>query len=129
MTVSTTPAHFICPLTHAIMSRPVQHRYTEHSFEHDAVMELIGEGNALCPLTGESLTADDFDDNIELEREIRKWNKKRIGRTVSKDSTKGSTSPKVRERLCKTKAAHVLGMRNKVLQQREERLRALQAVQ
>jgi U-box domain len=136
MAVSSTspkvPQSYICPLTHEVMSRPMHHRLTGLNFEHSAIMEWLGLGNTTCPITDNDITVESFEENITLEREIRRWHKKRAQEkreTTSSHHQHGKfpLSPIVRDQICKTRAAHVLNMRNKVLQQREERLRALQA--
>ena len=65
----------------------MHHRETEHNFEHYAIMERLAQGHTTCPLTGWPLTADELEDNMDLEREIRQWRKQQEEPTKTKTNT------------------------------------------
>ena len=68
-----TPEHFLCPLTLEVMDDPVQHKVTKHNYERGAILHWIYFGSATCPLTRQPLDPSDFEDNQELQQEIRAW--------------------------------------------------------
>jgi U-box domain len=66
------PAEFICPLTKEVMHDPVMSRYGD-SFERNAILAWLDEGNHFCPVTGKPLRPSCLVSNKNLEWKIRCW--------------------------------------------------------
>ncbi|CAB9531963.1 expressed unknown protein [Seminavis robusta] len=134
MSLENAPQHFLCPISMEVMSHPLQHKVTKHSFERSAIMEWIYFGKATCPLTRTSLHPEDFVENTKLLQEIQQWkNEHQI--IEDEDDLDASFSLKISSVAlpapCTTKTAapssepqslkHLMSLRNKVLRNRDAR--------
>ena len=63
---------FLCPLTKELFVDPVVSRYG-HSFERNAIMAWLEEGNDFCPVSGNPLRPSCLVSNKALEWKIRCW--------------------------------------------------------
>jgi hypothetical protein len=66
------PSDFICPITLEQMKFPMITRYG-HSYERDAIVEWIYEGNGFCPMTRHPLKLFDIVANHTLQEKIQSW--------------------------------------------------------
>jgi hypothetical protein len=78
---TTPPPAYLCPLTLEVMSDPLISKYG-HSYERDAIMEWLAQGNAACPLTRNPLSPSMLIPNISLRLYIRSWQRKH-GMTIT----------------------------------------------
>ena len=70
------PEHFICPLTMEVMSFPLIHIASGHSFERQAInCWMFVERKQTCPLTRQPISPSDFVENKKLKFEIQQWKK------------------------------------------------------
>jgi hypothetical protein len=73
----TIPSEFVCPITLAIMKYPMMSRIG-HSFERQAILEWIANGNGCCPVTRTPLSYADIIPNRSLQAKIHAWNKMQL---------------------------------------------------
>jgi len=66
------PSDFICPITLQVMVRPVFSR-SGVSFERSAILDWLGKGSNVCPLTRKPLKPSDLIPNHALEVKISAW--------------------------------------------------------
>ncbi|CAB9518266.1 Putative E3 ubiquitin-protein ligase LIN [Seminavis robusta] len=72
--MSSTPDHFLCPLTLEVMEHPVTHKETGNTFEKGAIFEwMFVHQKTTCPLTRQPLRPSDLEDNDVLKYMIDQW--------------------------------------------------------
>jgi hypothetical protein len=73
---SPDPDEFVCPLTSEVMREPVMTRWG-HNFERSALLEWIGRGNHMCPLTRNPMSLiKDVIVNRSLKARIDEWRRR-----------------------------------------------------
>ena len=76
------PADFICPITAAIMERPVMDR-EGNSYEELAIQQWLAQGNSTSPITRNHLVATDLVTNRALKSSIEQFLAQNRGRELS----------------------------------------------
>lgn len=149
-TTPIPPENFICPLTLRIMEHPYQHKITKHTFEKAELFRwMFIFGKSTCPLTRQIIVPSDFQDNRILKEEIKEWREQQIfyedkdqetrcqilengenqimdmGKVEDDDVFVNSILESrrlIEERLSVSIDSKLLGVRDRVLQLRQQRL-------
>lgn len=68
----TIPDEFLCPLTSDVMKQPLMTK-SGMSFEREAIITWLQDGNGKCPITGNYMNLSDLIPNKALEEQIAFW--------------------------------------------------------
>lgn len=105
---SSAPAKFVCPITGNVMRCPVTHAKTGISFEADAVMSRIMDGDATCPITKELLHPADLAPNAFLQGKISEWAQRQEKENDRLYMIRARLLSKRREHVVKSEQKHTL---------------------
>jgi U-box domain len=68
------PEDYLCPLTLDVMTDPVMSKYGQ-SFERSEILQWLGSGHGVCPLSRRPLSLQDLVTNHALKLRISEWRK------------------------------------------------------
>eukprot|EP01062_Namystynia_karyoxenos_P040210 TRINITY_DN29338_c0_g3_i1.p1 TRINITY_DN29338_c0_g3~~TRINITY_DN29338_c0_g3_i1.p1 ORF type:complete len:870 (+),score=266.91 TRINITY_DN29338_c0_g3_i1:89-2611(+) len=85
------PEHFLCPITLELMTDPVT-AWRGVSYQRDAIAEWL-QRQAVCPCTRRPLDAAELFPNVELRREIERFEQRRRGAELRRQVDKWRQGP------------------------------------
>lgn len=71
--VDDTPSRFLCPVSFAVMRRPVRLVETGKVYDERSIADWFALGKNTCPSTGQRLVNLDYEPEVQLKFEIDQW--------------------------------------------------------
>jgi U-box domain len=118
------PEHFVCPISMVVMTHPIRTE-TGQVFERRAILEWTYFGKATCPMSRKPLHPSRFVRDTGLEQEIKQWrltNNIPAADEEEDDSEEFTFVPESAKKNICIKMDHILGLREKVLKNRDRRI-------
>lgn len=131
---SDIPPHMICPISLEIMKRPYLNKVTGQNYSEEIFRWCYFADKPTCPLTRQPLHPSDLVENKRLKREIALW--RRTNRLLTEaqkilyfdddiEDDEDEMQPNyVYNRIQATSPTRIRELRDKILKQREIRIKA-----